>query len=122
MHHTAFEYETLDDLLATYVRLKAAGIEPGGCLDHGLTTSLYYHDPDGNSLELQVDNFDDWAQSTEFLRTDERFQANPIGEPFDPDALVEARRSGLSAKEIHDKAYAGEYPPTKTVDLRLPGV
>lgn len=122
MHHTAFEYETLDDLLATYVRLKAEGIEPGGCLDHGLTLSFYYHDPDGNSLELQIDNFDDWAASTEFLRTDERFQANPIGEPLDPAALVEARRAGMTPQEIHEKAYAGGFPPTGTVDLRLPGI
>jgi len=120
MHHSAFEYPSLDDLLATYLRLKAAGIEPGGCLDHGLTTSFYYHDPDGNSVELQVDNYGDWAASTEFIRTDERFAADPIGKPVDPVSLVEARRSGVPESEVHDRAYAGEYPPSGPIDLRLP--
>src|SRR3954462_2713637 len=87
MHHSAFEYPTLDDLLATYLRLKSVGIKPGGCLDHGLTMSFYYHDPDGNSVELQVDNYGDWAASTEFIRTDERFAADPIGKPVDPMSL-----------------------------------
>ena len=120
MHHAGFEYPSLDDLLATYLRLKAAGVEPGGCLDHGLTTSFYYHDPDGNSVELQADNYGDWTASTEFIRTDERFAANPVGQPVDPMRLVEARRGGLSAREVHDRAYAGEYPPSGPIDLRYP--
>ena len=56
-HHSAFEYATMGDLLDAYVRLKALGIEPHASLDHGITCSLYYEDPDGNSLELQTDNF-----------------------------------------------------------------
>jgi catechol 2,3-dioxygenase len=120
MHHSAFEYPTLDDLLATYLRLKSVGIKPGGCLDHGLTMSFYYHDPDGNSVELQVDNYGDWAASTEFIRTDERFAADPIGTPVDPMSLVQARRDGVSEREIHETAYAGEYPPSGPIDLRLP--
>jgi catechol 2,3-dioxygenase len=41
LHHTAFEYASFDDLMASYARLKKNGIEPRACLDHGLTTSLY---------------------------------------------------------------------------------
>ena len=43
--------------LYTYARLKGDGIEPYWCINHGPTTSLYYKDPDGNQIELQVDNF-----------------------------------------------------------------
>lgn len=120
MHHCAYEYPALDDLLATYVRLRDAGITPGGCLDHGLTTSFYYRDPDGNYVELQVDNYGDWAQSTAFLCDDERFAANPIGAPIDPEALVVARADGLSPLEIHERGYRGDYPPTEPLDLGLP--
>lgn len=120
MHHSAFEYETLDDLLATYLRLKGVGILPGGCLDHGLTTSFYYHDPDGNSIELQVDNYGDWEASTEFIKTDPRFLEDPIGKPLDPEALVAARREGLSPAEVHERGYRGEYLPSTPPDLRLP--
>jgi catechol-2,3-dioxygenase len=65
IHHMAFEYPGIDALLADYERLRDAGIVPHGCLDHGMTTSLYYADPDGSSVELQADNFGDWPSSTE---------------------------------------------------------
>ena len=37
--------------------LAGDSIKPYWCINHGLTTSLYYHDPDDNAVELQVDNF-----------------------------------------------------------------
>jgi catechol 2,3-dioxygenase len=119
-HHVAFEYETLDDLLSTYLRLKKAGITPGGCLDHGLTTSFYYFDPDDNGVELQADNYGDWAESTRFMHSDPRFAADPIGKPVNPDALIEARRSGLTPWEVHERAYNGDYPPAGPFDIRFP--
>jgi catechol 2,3-dioxygenase len=120
MHHIAFEYGSLDDLLATYLRLKSAGLVPGGCLDHGMTFSFYYFDPDGNAVELQVDTYGDWAASTRFMRDDPRFAADPIGTPFDPDSVVAARRVGATPAELFERAYAGEFPPTQGFNLRLP--
>jgi hypothetical protein len=101
----------MNDLLDTYERLKAEGIVPHGCLDHGLTTSFYYLDPDGNSVELQCDNFGDWAQSSEWMRTAPEFADDPIGKHIDPDGLVAARPDGASPAEIHRRAYAGEFTP-----------
>jgi catechol 2,3-dioxygenase len=121
LHHLAFEYDTCDDLFSTYERLKKLGIEPHASLDHGLTMSFYYLDPDGNSLELQYDNFGDWAGSTEFIRSDPAFAAEPIGQPVDPAALVAARGEGASMEEIHRRAYAGEMPPGEDFDIRIPG-
>ncbi|MDQ2902765.1 MAG: VOC family protein [Chloroflexota bacterium] len=120
MHHSAFEYATIDDLLNTYVRLKGLGIEPHACLDHGMTTSFYYVDPDGNSVELQVDNFGNWDESSEWMRTSPQFAANPIGMPINPDQMVEARKAGASFADIHQRAYAGEFQPGTPLDLRVP--
>ena len=120
IHHIAFEYDSMDDLLDTYERLKADGIVPHGSLDHGLTTSFYYLDPDGNSVELQCDNFGDWAQSSEWMRTAPEFADDPIGKHIDPDGLVAARAGGASADEIHRRAYGGEFTPDTPLDLRLP--
>jgi catechol 2,3-dioxygenase len=123
IHHTAFEYGSTFDLLSTYERLKGQGILPHGCLDHGMTTSFYYSDPDGNSVELQADNFGgDWAASSQFVREAPEFDANPIGVHIDPERLAAARREGLSAGEIHRRAYAGEFTPDEALDLRLPEV
>jgi catechol 2,3-dioxygenase len=120
MHHSAFEFRSLEDLLGRYSTLKALGVTPHGCVDHGLTTSFYYVDPDGNSVELQADNFGDWSQSGEWIRTSEDFRADPIGQLVDPDLLVAASAAGLTAEEIHERAYAGGYAATGPVDLRLP--
>ena len=37
LHHVAFTYEGLDQLVGVYERLKAAGIDPTLCINHGPT-------------------------------------------------------------------------------------
>ena len=120
MHHLAFEYPSLDELLGTYLRLRTRRILPHACLDHGMTMSLYYLDPDGNSVELQADNYGDWGASSEFMRADPHFTEDPIGKPVDPGALVAARRAGTNPRQLHERAYAGEFVSNAPIDLRLP--
>ncbi len=56
LHHLAFEYATVDDLLDSWQRLRDDfGYEPHVAVHHGMTLSFYYVDPDGNSVELQAD-------------------------------------------------------------------
>ena len=111
LHHSAFEYTGFDELNSSYLRLKRAGIEPAFCIDHGMTFSYYYADPDGNRVELQVDNFGDWAKSTEWMRTSEEFRANPIGQFVDPAMVAADHAAGVEFEEIHAKAMAGGYAP-----------
>lgn len=120
LHHTAFEYDDMNALLDSYVRLRALHIEPHAALDHGMTFSMYYADPDGNSVELQCDVFGDWERSTHWMTTSSDFASNPIGAPFDPDRLIAARDAGATPAELHTRAYAGEFAPSKPQDLRLP--
>jgi catechol 2,3-dioxygenase len=120
MHHTAFEYASFDDLLANFSRLEALGVLPHMSLDHGMTTSFYYLDPDGNSVELQYDNFGDWRASSEWMRTSQEFARNPIGVPVDPAKMVEARAAGASREELHRRAYGGEFLPAAPIDPRMP--
>jgi catechol 2,3-dioxygenase len=120
LHHIAFEFAALDELLDCHVRLKAKGITPHMALDHGMTLSFYYVDPDGNSVELQCDVFGDWEKSAHWMTTSAEFAANPIGAPVDADRVVEARKAGASPDEIHRRAYAGEFPPGAPLDPRMP--
>ena len=121
MHHSAFEYDTFDDLMTSYRRMADAGIVPAFCLDHGLTMSLYYKDPEGNFVELQSDNFSDWALSSEFMRTSEDFQRNPIGTFFDPEKVYQAHRSaGLPFKDLQAAIRSGDYMPETIPDMGLP--
>lgn len=120
LHHSAYEYGSMTELLDTYVRLKAEGVTPHACLDHGMTMSFYYADPDGNSVELQYDEFGDWAKSKEYMLTSEAFEQDPIGVSVDPDLVVAARDAGASAGDLHERAMAGEFTPDAPLDLRLP--
>lgn len=118
LQHIAFEYKSLEELLDTYLRLKGAGITPVLSADHGPTTSMYYEDPDGNSVELLVDNFGSWEKSGEFMRTSPEFAAMPMGRYIDPEKLTAARAAGASADDIHRRAYRGEFVPDQPVDPR----
>ena len=111
MHHLAFEYASFDELNLSYLRLKEAGITPALCLDHGMTFSYYYSDPDGNNVELQVDCFGDWKKSTEWMRDSEEFKANPIGQFVDPEPVAADHSDEMGFAEIHAKATAGGYAP-----------
>jgi catechol 2,3-dioxygenase len=111
LHHSAFEYGTFDQLNASYLRLKEAGVEPAFCIDHGMTFSYYYADPDGNHVELQADVFGDWAKSRAWMKTSEEFKANPIGQFVGPDAVAADHAAGVPFGEIHAKAMEGGYAP-----------
>lgn len=115
--HHAYEYNSLKDLLDSYVRLKAHGIVPVFNLDHGLTTSMYYADPDRHMVELQIDNHENWAASTKFLQTSDDFRANPIGVEFVPEEMKADLDSGMSLDDIHKKSYAGGYKPKTPFDF-----
>jgi catechol-2,3-dioxygenase len=99
LDHVAYTFESLGDLLASYVRLEALGIHPVWKINHGPTTSLYYEDPDGNRVELQIDNFPSVAELNAWMQSD-AFKANPIGTPFDPARLVERYEAGDPIEEL----------------------
>jgi hypothetical protein len=81
----SFTYATLDQLFDTYERLQGEGITPVWCINHGPTSSMYYLDPMGNHVELQIDTMDAKA-ATDFIHSDV-FEKNPIGIEFDPNVL-----------------------------------
>jgi catechol-2,3-dioxygenase len=99
LHHVAFTFASLDDLLENYRRLKGLGIRPYWCVNHGPTTSMYYRDPDRNQVELQIDNFATAEQGRAYMES-AAFRKNPVGVEFDPDLLDARFRGGASVKEL----------------------
>ena len=120
LHHSAFEYACFDDLMSSYERMKEEGIQPAFCLDHGMTISLYYKDPEGNYVELQSDSFGDWAKSTEWMRTSPDFKANPIGTFFDPERVLQAHKTGQPFSTLQPAIRAGEFLPDPIPGIGLP--
>ena len=109
MHHTAWDYGSLEDLNATYERLRDAGIMPSMCVDHGMAIAYYYADPDGNLVELQVDNFPTQKEAQDYMRNSPEFRADPLGTFMDPELVIAEMASGLSHEEVHRKAWDGAY-------------
>jgi catechol-2,3-dioxygenase len=99
LHHVAFTFASLKDLLENYRRLSAIGIRPYWCVNHGPTTSMYYQDPDKNQVELQIDNFATAEQGRAYMESPS-FRKNPVGVEFDPEVLDARFRSGESIKEL----------------------
>jgi catechol-2,3-dioxygenase len=96
--HVAYTFRDLGQLLGTYVRLKKDGIVPVRTINHGPTVSMYYKDPDGNQVELQVDVFDK-AGSAAYFQT-EPFQKNPIGVLYDADKMVADYEAGVPETDL----------------------
>ena len=77
-----------------------------------MTFSYYYADPDGNNVELQVDNFGDWSKSTRVdarPRTSSRRTRSASSSTRTRVAADHA--DGVPFDEIHAKAMAGGYAP-----------
>jgi catechol-2,3-dioxygenase len=105
--HVAFTYGSLGDLLHTYRRLSDAGIAPYWCINHGPTTSLYYRDPNGVQIELQIDNFADDEALNGWVRSG-ALKRNPIGVEFDPEVLYARFERGDPLAELVQQ---GSAPP-----------
>jgi len=114
VQHVAFTYKTLDDLLGTYVRLKNKGMLPAWAADQYFQTAIYYLDPDHNTVELNVNNFDDEWTVTEQLKGVPSAKTLTY---IDPEKMIAARKAGASVWELHERAFSGEFTPTKPYDL-----
>jgi len=113
VQHIAFAYDTLDDLLGTYVRLKKLGMLPLWAADQFIQTAMYYEDPDGNIIELNAANFaDEWTVTEQLKALPPQVHLN-----VDLDKMIEARKAGASAFEVHERAVAGEFAPTSSYEL-----
>lgn len=99
LEHFAFTYEDADALFATYERLKGLGIEPYWAINHGPTLSIYYRDPDGNQVELQIDLQSTIEELNAWFATSD-FATNPIGVKLDLEDVIHRYRAGEDPKAL----------------------
>jgi catechol 2,3-dioxygenase-like lactoylglutathione lyase family enzyme len=98
LEHVAFTYDSLDGLLNTYVRLRDKDIKPIMAVNHGVTTSFYYNDPDGFRVELQIDNLP-MGTAQEFVDSPEG-QGNLVGVVIDPEELLRRYQAGEPVRTL----------------------
>lgn len=116
--HIAFTYADLGDLLHNWRRLSAKGIDPVMCINHGPTTSMYYRDPDGQQLELQVENFATDDERNEFVASG-TFSRNPFGVVFDPERLLQRYIAGDDMRALLRQDAAADQEATDALLGRL---
>ena len=103
VEHIALGIPDFQTLADEYERIKAHGITPTLPVNHGFTTSLYYNDPEGNQIELSVDNFATKDECREWMKSERmtELMAPPnFGDVFDPGELVRLVRSGASQADL----------------------
>lgn len=62
LHHVAFKIGSrMEELLDAKAKLEAAGLTLSP-VDHDVTKSLYFEDPDGNGIEVYIDVSDAWRR------------------------------------------------------------
>ncbi len=55
LHHTAWKLRSFEELQAAHRELKAMGVPVEATIEHNVTRSVYFPDPDGNRVELYCD-------------------------------------------------------------------
>lgn len=110
LQHSAFTFPTLDVLLEKFSDLRDAGITPVVPIQHGVTTSLYYRDPDGNTVELQIDNFARPVDATGYMAGAE-YTTDPVGPSFDPQVMRDALLAGARPEELSTRQWAVKAGP-----------
>jgi catechol 2,3-dioxygenase len=78
LNHIAFQLPDRTALRARYDLLQEQGI-PVRTTEHNATLSVYFHDPDGNRIELYCDRYDN---GLEVMRT-----KGPMARPMDIEQL-----------------------------------
>lgn len=73
LFHVAFKIGTrIDELREAKLQLEGAGLKVEA-YDHEVSKSIYFNDPDGNTIELYIDASDVWKQRPEAVA-----QATPL--------------------------------------------
>jgi catechol 2,3-dioxygenase-like lactoylglutathione lyase family enzyme len=112
LDHFAFTLPSVTALFARYEKAKAAGIVPFAPINHGVTTSMYFYDPDGNRVELQADNFDDVDAAITFV---EAVDPSSIGVLYDADEVLAQLKAGVSEQDIIQQMKDGFGPTEREV-------
>ena len=72
LNHFAVQMDDLDALKETYQRLKEYGVPVDNTVDHGMTQSVYFHDPDGIRIEFFCNSTSTTEEGLALMRSPDR--------------------------------------------------
>jgi len=99
LHHFQLAHNDFDELFNRYERMKEKGISPVQTWNHGVMTSFYYDDPDGNQAEMTCVNFEKEADFYAYFETD-AYKNNISGISIDADDYIARYRAGTPREEL----------------------
>jgi catechol 2,3-dioxygenase len=67
LHHAAWQVGSFAELQAAHRELQELGIGVEATVEHNVTRSVYFHDPDGNRVELYCDMVEDGFEAMRTL-------------------------------------------------------
>ncbi len=67
LHHMAWQLGNFEELQAAYRDLKVMGVAVESTIEHNVTRSVYFRDPDGNRVELYCDMVENGFESMRSL-------------------------------------------------------
>ena len=67
LHHMAWQLPNFDELRAAHRELIAIGVPVESTVEHNVTRSMYFLDPDGNRVELYCDMVDNGFEAMRTL-------------------------------------------------------
>ena len=59
LHHMAWRLDSFEELKEAYRELEEIGVPVESTVEHNVSRSIYFRDPDGNRVELYCDNYAD---------------------------------------------------------------
>ncbi|KAH0430628.1 biphenyl-2, 3-diol 1, 2-dioxygenase 2 [Colletotrichum camelliae] len=108
LDHIALKFASAKDLVQVYRHAKEADITPKVCLNHGVTTSLYYTDPDGNNIEAQIEAYSDVEDVQRHMKA---LDPNAIkAVRFDPEDLLRRVEAGEDDASLRKAGLLGSQP------------
>jgi len=80
LHHMAWQLGSFEELQAAYKELKTIGVPVESTVEHNVTRSVYFRDPDGNRVELFCDMVENGFETMRTL--------GPKRDPLDLDQVA----------------------------------
>lgn len=99
--HVAWSYPSLAELMYVYRKARDNGILPVEVLNSGILLQVYYKDPEGNGVEIEVDDYD---TSEETYAVQRAMSFVRSGDPkhwhIDPEKVIAMLEAGVPDKDI----------------------
>ncbi|KAE9567046.1 hypothetical protein CGMCC3_g16793 [Colletotrichum fructicola] len=108
LDHIALKFASAKDLVQVYRHAKEADIMPKFCLNHGVTTSLYYTDPDGNNIDAQIEAYTDPNDVQRHMKAIDPTNIRAVR--FDPEDLLRRVEAGEDDESLRRAGLLGPQP------------